>query len=88
MSHIPNSNREDIVTSLVLTRHSDTLRSLTLIKGIELPVSEYTIYYIYTLQEILTISAFIVYLALFAPDIFAIGRSLQVQRVSPQAAGR
>ncbi|MCA1241577.1 Frag1/DRAM/Sfk1 family protein [Stappia stellulata] len=58
------------------------------IKGIELPVPEYTIYYVYTVQEILTISSFIIYLALFAPDIFAIGRSLHALRVSPQAAGR
>ncbi|MBL6430295.1 MAG: hypothetical protein HPM95_00020 [Alphaproteobacteria bacterium] len=58
------------------------------IKGIELQVPEYTIYYVYTVQEILTISSFIIYLALFAPDIFAIGRSLHALRVSPQAAGR
>ncbi|WP_029057419.1 hypothetical protein [Stappia stellulata] len=58
------------------------------IKGIELPVPEYTIYYVYTVQEILTISSFIVYLALFAPDIFAIGRSLHAMRTAPQAASQ
>ncbi|WP_172838556.1 hypothetical protein [Stappia sp. ES.058] len=58
------------------------------IKGIELPISEYTIYYIYTVQEIFTISAFTVYLALFAPDIFAIGRSFHAVRASAQAASR
>lgn len=50
--------------------------ALFLIKGLDLPVTEYTIYYIYTVQEIVTISAYIVQVMLYAPEIYRIVRNL------------
>lgn len=44
------------------------------IKKFDLPVSEYSIYYVYTLQEIVTISAFICYLMTYSLDMHSIAR--------------
>ncbi|WP_249690328.1 Frag1/DRAM/Sfk1 family protein [Stappia sp. WLB 29] len=49
---------------------------LFLVKGLDLPVTEYTIYYIYTVQEIVTISAYIVQVMLYAPEVYRIARNL------------
>ncbi|QGZ33589.1 hypothetical protein [Stappia indica] len=50
--------------------------ALFLVKGLDLPVTEYTIYYIYTVQEIVTISAYITQVMLYAPEIYRIARNL------------
>lgn len=50
--------------------------ALFLVKGLDLPVTEYTIYYVYTVQEIVTISAYIVQVMLYAPEIYRIVRNL------------
>lgn len=50
--------------------------ALFLVKGLDLPVTEYTIYYVYTVQEIVTISAYIVQVMLYAPEIYRIARNL------------
>ncbi|MCC4246879.1 hypothetical protein [Stappia indica] len=49
--------------------------ALFLVKGMDLPVTEYTIYYIYTVQEIVTISAYITQVMLYAPEIYRIVRT-------------
>lgn len=43
------------------------------IKRADLPVSEYTIYYVYTVQEIIAISAFILYLMTYSLDAYRLG---------------
>ena len=47
---------------------------LFLVKGMDLPIPEYDIYYAYTVQEIVTISAYIVHFMLYAPEIYRMAR--------------
>lgn len=47
---------------------------LFLVKGLDLPIPEYDIYYAYTVQEIVTISAYIVQVMLYAPEIYRMTR--------------
>jgi hypothetical protein len=47
---------------------------LFLIKDMPLPVTGYFVQYVYTIWEIIILAAFVVYLALFAPDLYHAGK--------------
>lgn len=49
---------------------------LFVVKGWDLPVSEYDIYNFYTIHEIVTISAYIFHFMLYAPEIYVMARNL------------
>lgn len=50
------------------------------IKGVDLPVPEYTVYYVYTVQEIVAISAFILYLMTYSLDVHRMAANAVRQR--------
>lgn len=49
---------------------------LFVIKGFDLPIPEYDVYNFYTIHEIVTISAYIFYFMLYAPETYRMARSL------------
>lgn len=83
---LPRMNALRVRAAKIITATTVLYLAMFVLKGLVPDTIEYTVYYIYTLQEIVAISAFIVYLAMFAPDLFVIGRSLGRER-APLPAG-
>ena len=66
----PAATRFRVMLSKVVIVTALIYFTLFAIKRMDLPVTEYTIYYVYTVQEIITISAFILYLMTFSLDTY------------------
>uniref|UniRef100_UPI003BAA6548 hypothetical protein n=1 Tax=Stappia sp. TaxID=1870903 RepID=UPI003BAA6548 len=69
----PVATRFRVMFSKVVVVAALIYFTLFAIKRMDLPVTEYTIYYVYTVQEIITISAFILYLMTFSLDAYRLG---------------